>query len=147
MAYPDHLLEVGVRGLVLDFGGVLTDFGDDLAAVLPPLAAVAGEVRRRGLRTAILSNADGLWYPPPEWQDLFDVVVTSGEVGFAKPDRRIYLLAAERLGLAPETCVFVDDLAVNVRGAAAAGMVGVHHRSVRSTLEELEVLLEVPLRG
>ncbi|MBB5955181.1 epoxide hydrolase-like predicted phosphatase [Saccharothrix tamanrassetensis] len=148
-----------MRGLVLDFGGVLTDFGDDPGddfggdfggdpgATLPPLAEVAGSLRRRGVRTAILSNADGLWAPPVEWQDLFDVVVTSGEVGFAKPDRRSYLLAAERLGLAPQDCVFVDDLAVNVRGAAAAGMVGVHHRSVRSTLAELEILLAVPLLG
>ncbi|RKT57458.1 HAD superfamily hydrolase (TIGR01509 family)/HAD superfamily hydrolase (TIGR01549 family) [Saccharothrix australiensis] len=136
-----------MRGLVLDFGGVLTDYGDDYTLDLPPLAAVAGRVRRRGVRTAILSNADGLWSPPDGWEELFDVVVTSGEVGCAKPDRRIYLLVAERLGLAPDACVFVDDLAVNVRGAAAAGMVGVHHRSVRSTLEELEVLLEVPLRG
>jgi len=134
-----------VRGLVLDFGGVLTDYGDDLAASLPPLAAVAGEVRRRGVRTAILSNADGLWSPPAGWQDLFDLVVTSGGVGLVKPDRRIYLLAARRLGVEPGECVFVDDLAVNVRGAAAAGMVGVHHRSVRSTVEELEVLLDVPL--
>ncbi|GAA1348859.1 HAD-IA family hydrolase [Saccharothrix algeriensis] len=134
-----------MRGLVLDFGGVLTDYGDDLAASLPPLAAVAGEVRRRGVRTAILSNADGLWSPPAGWQDLFDLVVTSGEVGLVKPDRRIYLLAARRLGVEPGECVFVDDLAVNVRGAAAAGMVGVHHRSVRSTVEELEVLLDVPL--
>lgn len=134
-----------MRGLVLDFGGVLTDYGDDLAASLPPLAAVAGEVRRRGVRTAILSNADGLWSPPAGWQDLFDLVVTSGGVGLVKPDRRIYLLAARRLGVEPGECVFVDDLAVNVRGAAAAGMVGVHHRSVRSTVEELEVLLDVPL--
>ncbi len=147
-----------MRGLVLDFGGVLTDLGDDfepsgppsghgVATADPPLLAAVKQVRRRGVRTAILSNADGLWAPPDEWLDLFDAVVTSGEVGFAKPDRRIYLLAAERLGLDPAACVFVDDLAVNVRGAAAVGMVGVHHRSVRSTLEELEVLLEVPLQG
>ncbi|MEU4801857.1 HAD-IA family hydrolase [Actinosynnema sp. NPDC023587] len=141
---------MGVRGLVLDFGGVLTDHGEDgeVGAVTePPLVTAARRARRHGLRTAILSNADGLWAPPDEWRDLFDVVITSGEVGYAKPDRRIYLLAAARLGLDPGRCVFVDDLAVNVRGAAAAGMVGVHHRSVRSTLEELEVLLEVPLQG
>ncbi|MEV0678221.1 HAD-IA family hydrolase [Actinosynnema sp. NPDC050436] len=146
-AYRDHLVEVGVRGLVLDFGGVLTDHGDDPGVDEPPLVTAARQVRRHGLRTAILSNADGLWAPPEPWRDLFDAVITSGEVGYAKPDRRIYLLAAARLGLEPGGCVFVDDLAVNVRGAAAVGMVGVHHRSVRSTLEELEVLLEVPLRG
>ncbi|WP_367135371.1 HAD-IA family hydrolase [Saccharothrix sp. HUAS TT1] len=136
-----------MRGLVLDFGGVLTDLGDDHAATEPPLLAVTRKARDRGIRTAMLSNADFLWRPPAGWEGLFDVVITSGEVGLAKPDRRIYLLVAERLGLPAGECVFVDDLAVNVRGAAAAGMVGVHHQSVLSTLEELETLLEVPLRG
>ncbi len=134
-----------MRGLVLDFGGVLTDLGDDHAAPEPPLLAVTRRVRHQGILTAVLSNADSLWRPPAGWADVFDVVITSGEVGLAKPDRRIYLLAAERLGLPAHECVFVDDLAVNVRGAAAAGMVGVHHQSVRATLEELETLLEVPL--
>ena len=145
-AYRDHLMEVGVRGLVLDFGGVLTDLGDDFAAPEPPLLVAARTAKRHGVRTAILSNADGLWAPPTAWHDVFDVVVTSGEVGFAKPDRRIYLVVARRLGLDPEHCVFVDDLAVNVRGAAAVGMVGVHHRNVDATVEELEVLLDLPLQ-
>ncbi|MDQ2587082.1 MULTISPECIES: HAD-IA family hydrolase [Saccharothrix] len=132
---------MAVRGLVLDFGGVLTDYGDDHGADEPPLVGVVRRVRGSGVRTAVLSNADGLWAPPRAWAPLFDVVVTSGEVGMAKPDRRIYLLTADRLGLDPADCVFVDDLAVNVRGAAAAGMVGVHHHSVRATTEEIEVLL------
>ena len=70
----------------------------------------------------------------------------SGEVGLAKPDPEIYLLTAKKLNLEPAECVFVDDLAINVRGAAEAGMVGVHHRSTRSTLEELEILLAIALR-
>lgn len=140
-------MEVGLRALVLDFGGVLTDPGDHPEPGLePPLLTAARTAKRHGVRTAILSNADGLWAPPMAWQDVFDVVVTSGEVGFAKPDRRIYLVVAERLGLDPSHCVFVDDLAVNVRGAAAVGMVGVHHRSVYATVGELEVLLDLPLR-
>ncbi|MEU5697141.1 HAD-IA family hydrolase [Actinosynnema sp. NPDC020468] len=133
-----------MRGLVLDFGGVLTDLGDDRAAGSPPLLDAAKTARGQGIRTAILSNADGLWAPPAAWGAVFDVVVTSGELGIAKPDRRVYLHTAERLGLEPGDCVFVDDLAVNVRGAAAAGMVGVHHRSVRDTLEELRTLLDLP---
>ncbi|MFD1151590.1 HAD-IA family hydrolase [Saccharothrix hoggarensis] len=136
-----------MRGLVLDFGGVLTDLGDDAAAPEPPLLTATRKARDQGVLTAVLSNADGYWSPPADWAALFDVVITSGDVGIAKPDRRIYLLTAERLGLAPRDCVFVDDLAVNVRGAAAAGMVGVHHRSVDATVEELETLLQIPLRG
>jgi HAD superfamily hydrolase (TIGR01509 family) len=133
-----------LRGLVLDFGGVLTDFGDG-GAVEPPLITVVREVRERGVVTGLLSNADGLWAPPVEWDGLFDEVVVSGEVGLAKPAPEIYVLMAERLGLSASECVFVDDLAVNVRGAAAVGMVGVQHVSVAATVGELVVLLGFPL--
>ncbi len=43
----------------------------------------------------------------------------------------------------PERCVFVDDIAANVRGAVAAGMVGVHHVETGTTLEELEALFGI----
>lgn len=134
-----------LKALVLDYGGVLTDPGEDNAAE-PPLLTAVRTARRHGLKTALLSNADGWWRPPKAFQGLFDATIVSGEVGLAKPDTEIYLLAATRLSLEPRECVFVDDLAVNVRGAARAGMVGVHHRSTRSTLEELEILLAIALR-
>jgi putative hydrolase of the HAD superfamily len=73
-------------------------------------------------------------------------VVISGEVGLRKPQPEIYRLAADRLGHRTDECVFVDDLAPNVRGAAAAGMVGVHHRDVEATVAELEALFGLPLR-
>jgi epoxide hydrolase-like predicted phosphatase len=128
----------------MDFGGVLTDFGDDPAGE-PPLLTAVRNARKKGISTALLSNADGYWSPPDEWTGLFDAVVVSGEVGLAKPAAEIYHLTATRLGLAPAECVFVDDLAINVRGAAAAGMVGVHHVSMSTTLAELTVLLGFPL--
>jgi putative hydrolase of the HAD superfamily len=59
---------------------------------------------------------------------LFDCVVCSAAVGMAKPDPAIYALAAERLGLPPEKCVFIDDLDRNVEAARAAGMAAVHYR-------------------
>ncbi|WP_030276028.1 HAD-IA family hydrolase [Streptomyces sp. NRRL B-24484] len=60
---------------------------------------------------------------------LVDGVVNSAEVGSAKPDRRIYEIAAERAGVAPERCLFVDDRAENVAAAVALGMAGLHHRT------------------
>lgn len=55
-----------------------------------------------------------------------DVVVSSAEVGVAKPDRRIYEIAAEQAGVAPERCLFIDDRLENVEGARAVGMTGLH---------------------
>jgi putative hydrolase of the HAD superfamily len=107
---------------------------------------VVRAARTAGVRTGLLSNSWGLDYPRAGWDTLFDTVVISGEVGLRKPDPAIYRLAAERLGLPPDQIVFVDDLAPNVRAAAAVGMVGVHHTDVDTTAGELEVALGVPLR-
>lgn len=109
------------------------------------MISVVRRAKERGIATGLLSNSWGLDYNRNGWDELFDALVISGEVGLRKPEPAIYQLAAERLGVAPAECVFVDDLAVNVRGAAAAGMIGVHHTSVESTVAELEALFGVPL--
>ncbi|GAB2904704.1 HAD family hydrolase [Streptomyces mayteni] len=62
--------------------------------------------------------------------DFADAVVSSARVGVAKPDRRIYEIAAQLAGVAPERCLFVDDRLENVEGARALGMTGVHYRTV-----------------
>jgi len=111
----------------------------------PGMYGVLRRAREHGLRTALLSNSWGADYERDGWDDLFDAVVISGEVGLRKPDAEIYLLTADRLGIDPRQCVFVDDLAINVRGAARVGMVGVHHTSVGSTVDELETLFGVAL--
>lgn len=112
----------------------------------PDMIRVVRTARAGGVRTGLLSNSWGLDYPRDGWDELFDVVVISGEVGLRKPDPAIYRLAADRLRLRPAEVVFVDDLAPNVRGAAAAGMVGVQHTDVDATVGELEILLGLSLR-
>jgi len=111
----------------------------------PGMLGVLRKARVHGLRTALLSNSWGADYDRDGWDELFDAVVISGEVGLRKPEPEIFLLTARRLGLPPEQCVFVDDLAVNVRGATKVGMVGVHHTDLESTVDELEALFGVPL--
>ena len=78
--------------------------------------------RRAGVRTAMLSNSWGEdRYDRALLAELFDAWVISGEVGLRKPDPAIYELAAERLGLPPAACVFVDDLPGNLKPARALG--------------------------
>jgi epoxide hydrolase-like predicted phosphatase len=109
------------------------------------MIGVVRRVKAAGRKTALLSNSWGLDYPREGWDELFDVTVISGEVGMRKPEPRIYELCATRLGLPPQACVFVDDLAPNVKGAVAVGMVGVLHRTYDETVAELEALLEITL--
>ncbi len=107
------------------------------------LAAVEA-IRRAGVATGLLSNSWGEGgYPRDRFPALFDAVVISGEVGMRKPDEGIYLLAANRLGLEPERCVFVDDLDTNVAAAERVGMTGVVHTSAEETIERLAELLSL----
>ena len=107
---------------------------------------VVARVKAAGLRTAVLSNSWANDYPREGWDELFDAVVISGEVGMRKPEPRIYHLLLDRLALPAGACVFVDDLAANVAAAVEVGMVGVLHRTVDQTAAELEVLLGLTLR-
>ncbi|MFD1933741.1 MULTISPECIES: HAD-IA family hydrolase [Nonomuraea] len=66
-----------------------------------------------------------------------DAVVSSARVGLAKPDRRIYELAAEVAGVSPERCLFVDDRLENVEAARALGMIGVHFTAAADLAEAL----------
>jgi epoxide hydrolase-like predicted phosphatase len=100
--------------------------------------------RRAGVRTGLLSNSwgDALAYDDALLEELFDAWVISSRVGLRKPDPAIYALAAERLGLAPAACVFVDDLPGNLKPARALGMATVLHRGdAGATLAEVRALL------
>jgi putative hydrolase of the HAD superfamily len=103
--------------------------------------------RAAGIRTGMISNSWGAGsYDRPLLDELFDGTVISGEVRMRKPAPEIYSLGAERIGLAPEACVFVDDLGFNLKPAAALGMATVRHRRPEETIDELERLLSVKLR-
>ncbi|GAB3150628.1 HAD family hydrolase [Microbispora hainanensis] len=71
-----------------------------------------------------------------------DEVVSSARVGVAKPDPRIYEIAAERAGVPLGRCLFVDDRAENVEAARALGMTAV----LFTGLPDLETAL-APLLG
>ena len=117
------------------FGGMEPD-----AAMLDGVRAA----RRAGARTGLLSNSwgDATSYDRALLEELFDTWVISSEVGLRKPDPAIYELAAERLGLPPSACVFVDDLPGNLKPARALGMATVLHRGdAAATLAEVGVHL------
>jgi epoxide hydrolase-like predicted phosphatase len=127
--------------------GLLSRMLADLHFDVPMVEAVR-DIHRAGIPTALLSNSWGVEYYPRELlEDLFDQVVISGEVGVRKPDREVFLLAAERLRLAPQQCVFVDDTKGNVEAAQAVGMLGVVHERAEATIGELRRLLDVRIEA
>lgn len=112
-----------------------------------PMVDAVRAAKAAGIRTGLISNSVGAGhYDRSTFPELFDGVVISAEVGLHKPQAEIYELGCERVGLAPEQCVFVDDLRENCTGAEATGMTAVLHRAAETTLPELERLLGVALR-
>lgn len=107
--------------------------------------ALVRRVRDHGIRTALLSNSWGDFYPRHLWDGMFDDVVISHEVGMRKPEPRIFHLTIERMAMAPGEIAFVDDMDVNIRAAAEIGLIGVHHRSYDETRGELEALFGIDL--
>jgi len=103
--------------------------------------------RQAGVRTGLISNSWGTRrYDRARLGEMFDGVVISGEVGMRKPSPEIYRLGAERAGVEPSECVFVDDIPRNLEPAAELGMATVHHTSAPQTIAELERLLGLELR-
>jgi epoxide hydrolase-like predicted phosphatase len=102
--------------------------------------ALVRRAHEGGVRTALLSNSWGNAYPREGWDDMFDAVVISGEVGLRKPEPEIFHLACRLIDLPPAACVFVDDMAVNVEAARSLGMVGIQHHAYEETAAELERL-------
>lgn len=114
----------------------------------PAMIEAVRAARAAGTVTCLVSNSWGMKiYDRVSLDGVFDALVISAEVGLRKPDPEIFLLAVERLGVAPEDCVFVDDLRWNCETATELGMAAVLHRDGWQTIAELERLLGLPLRA
>ncbi|MEI6230459.1 MAG: HAD family phosphatase [Actinomycetes bacterium] len=149
MALPDFEVMLAAEmsrrsGRTYESDGLLSRMFDNFEHA-HDMNALVRRARERGIRTALLSNSWGNDYPRDGWDDMFDVVVISGEVGMRKPESRIYEHTLELLGMTAAQCAFVDDLPHNVAAAVNVGMVGVRHLSYEGTLAELQALFDVDL--
>ena len=71
---------------------------------------------------------------------LFDAIIESSKAGVRKPDPKIYLMMCEQLAVRPDACVYLDDLGINCKPAAALGMKAIKVVDVGQTLAELSAL-------
>jgi putative hydrolase of the HAD superfamily len=127
--------------------------GADVMALLhgdirPEMVALLDQVKALGYRTACLTNnvvSDG---PTSERSaalaavmERFDIVVESSKVGVRKPEPRFYEIACELLGVQPSQCVFLDDLGINLKPAAAMGMSTIKVLNAAQAIEDLTAVL------
>ena len=76
------------------------------------------------------------------FEDLCDEIVYSHEVHHSKPDRRIYEIACERLGVSPDRAVFLDDVQANVDGALALGIEAILFLDTGQAIRDLRTRLQ-----
>jgi len=75
----------------------------------------------------------------------FEHVIESAKAGVRKPDPRIYQMMCEALGVAPEHCIYLDDLGINCKPAAALGMHAIKVSSGAQALTDLSAALGIAL--
>jgi epoxide hydrolase-like predicted phosphatase len=140
----EHWQQLGTELGVPDVQGLQVEFfaGDRLDM---QLIEFIRSLRPR-YRVGLLSNA--LTDLRPFLTDIlqiggdFDELIISAEVGLMKPDPRIYQIALQRLQVAPEEAVFIDDFQHNIDGAQAVGLHGIRFINTDQVLADLQALLD-----
>jgi glucose-1-phosphatase len=103
---------------------------------------------RSKYKTGLISNA---WSDlrdfivKEKFDDAFDTLIISSEVGAAKPEPKIFQIALEQFGVRPNEAVFVDDFLINIEGCEKVGMKGIHFEDPETALQQLKKLLSTGL--
>jgi epoxide hydrolase-like predicted phosphatase len=99
----------------------------------------------KSYKTALLSNAFGdlRQIISERWQfeDAFDDILISAEVGLVKPDARIFQMAVKRLGIESAQVVFIDDMRRNVEGAKQVGLQAIRFQNPQQMRFDLDQIL------
>lgn len=155
--------EIGPAEFDLAFAGEARGLGYDLrgsdvlrvlaGAIRPEMVAALDRLALAGYRIGCITNnvpdAGGAGMTrdaerAAAYQAIFarfEAVIESSKAGVRKPDPRIYLMMCEKLDLAPEQCVYLDDLGINCKPAAALGMVAIKVTSGAQALRDLSQIL------
>lgn len=123
--------------------------------IRPEMVRAIDTVKRLGFLTACLTN--NVLSEPKEDSTLdadkraaiaailakFDALIESSKVGVRKPEPSFYEIACSTVGVLPDECVFLDDLGINLKPAAAMGMTTIKVTGARQALDELGRILNV----
>jgi putative hydrolase of the HAD superfamily len=128
----DRLFAEEARALGCDIPGraVLSLLSGD---VRPRMVAALDHCKRAGLKLGCITNnvptgaGDETLARSPAMAAMtrFDVIIESSKAGVRKPDPRIYAMMCEALAVDPQACVYLDDLGINCKPAAAMGMTAI----------------------
>ena len=106
----------------------LVDEWDRPILPMSGMAELAGELKAKGYRLFLLSNASYRqheYWPEIPGSEYFEDTLISADVKLVKPQPEIYLMALHKFNAKPEESVFIDDATNNVEGAVYCGMEGI----------------------
>jgi putative hydrolase of the HAD superfamily len=110
-----------------------------------PMIDLMRECKASGRRMAMLTNNVQEW--EPLWRtmlpvdEIFETVIDSGFVGYRKPEKQIYEITLERIGMPASACLFVDDMEVNCEAARELGFTAVQYREPDQAIAEVRAAL------
>ncbi len=136
--------------------------GEDVLGLLsgdirPAMVAAIDAIKVAGLRVGCITNnvpsghGAGMARDEAKAAEIasimarFDHVIESSKVGLRKPDPLIYLMMCDALGVAPHACVYLDDLGINCKPAAALGMRAIKVTEEKQALSELADMVGLAL--
>ncbi len=103
------------------------------------------ELRDRGYKMAICTNNvrewEQLWRAKLPVDEIFELVVDSAFVGARKPERRIFDITLERLGVDAQSSLLIDDVEINCAAAQELGITAVRFHSTEQAIAEVEAAL------
>lgn len=157
--------EIGAAGFDEDFAAEARALGHELRGE-DVLALLSGDIRprmvhaldwlkREGYRIGCITNnvpageGAGMSRTADKARAVaevlarFDHVIESSKVGIRKPDPRIYAMMCETLNKRPDQCVYLDDLGINCKPAAAMGMIAIKVNGEGQALDDLCAALEI----
>ena len=119
-------LSVSTDELIQRRGEIATEFFANRVGLFPSAKEVLQELRRMNLRLAVATSSVSASARPfldrHQLTAFFDVIVTGDEIEHGKPHPDIYLRAAEKLNVAADACLVIEDALAGIAAAKAAKM-------------------------
>lgn len=138
--YWKRFFESYDKPLSEDWKGLWQKILREVAKLDEGVIDIINSLKRNGYRVAALTNTEPShyeWIERMGWYNYFEVVVASHIVRMIKPERRIYELILEKLGLEGKECIFIDNKEENVQGSKVAGIPAILFQNAERLREEL----------
>ena len=135
--------------LGMTYEQLLTEYAQGEHPNEPLIEYIQGELKPH-FKIGLLSNSTSraqldIRFAPGRLDTIFDEVVSSGTIGFVKPQPEAYEYIAMKLGVLPGECVMIDDIAEYCAGAEAAGMQAIQYASMEQAVGDLAAMLHLDL--